>query len=170
MIILGKFGSLYGIKGWIKLFSYTENHGNIFLYKNLFILDQLNKKHYIKFYQYIYKKKFYITQINIDNNIINNLNFNLVNKNIMIQYKDIIIYKKPKEYYWYDIIKCKITNTENNNLGVVTNIITTGIHDILEVQQHNHQKKIYIPFIMQQIIKKIDLLKKIIIVHWETII
>ncbi|QJC30994.1 ribosome maturation factor RimM [Enterobacteriaceae endosymbiont of Macroplea appendiculata] len=166
MIILGKFGSFYGIKGWIKLFSYTENHDNIFLYKNIFILDQLNKKYYIKFYKYIYKKKFYITRINIVNDIVKNTSFNLVNKNILIQYKDIIIYKKPKEYYWYDIIKCTITNVDNKHLGVVTNIITTGIHDILEVKQYNHQKKIYIPFIMQQIIKKIDLFKKIIIVHW----
>ncbi|WP_367679757.1 hypothetical protein [Buchnera aphidicola] len=43
-IIIGKIGSPYGIKGFIKIFSYTEKKENIFNYLPWFIKKKNLKK------------------------------------------------------------------------------------------------------------------------------
>ena len=35
--VMGKFGAVFGIKGWLKVFSFTENPENLFTYKPWFI-------------------------------------------------------------------------------------------------------------------------------------
>ena len=36
-IVVGKFGATYGIRGWLKVFSYTDNTESIFDYAPWFI-------------------------------------------------------------------------------------------------------------------------------------
>ncbi|QJC30578.1 ribosome maturation factor RimM [Enterobacteriaceae endosymbiont of Neohaemonia nigricornis] len=158
ILIIGKFGKFYGIHKWIKLFSYTENTNDIFLYKNLFILYTNKEKYFISFQQYKKKKYFYITKL--DN--INYQYINLVNQYIYIKYNDIITYKKNNEYYWYDIIGCNIINSFNQLIGVVINIIATGSNDVMIVRLYNKKKIITIPFILKQVIIKVDLNNHII--------
>ncbi|QJC37495.1 16S rRNA processing protein RimM [Enterobacteriaceae endosymbiont of Donacia thalassina] len=166
-IILGKFGKLYGIKGWIRLFSYTQNKKSIFLYKNLFILDDIKNITFIKFNQYKNKKNFFIVQINNLNKNENTVKF--INNKIYIFKDELIKYKHKKEYYWNDIIGCYILNNNKIYLGKIINIMATKMYDILIIQPNDlkTKKKILIPFIEPNIIKNINLVKNIIKVNWN---
>ncbi|QJC38306.1 16S rRNA processing protein RimM [Enterobacteriaceae endosymbiont of Donacia marginata] len=165
-IILGKFGKIYGIKGWIRLFSYTEDKKNIFLYKKLFIINHMKDIFFIKFNKYKNKKKYFIVQIN--NLYKNQDTIKFINHKIYIFKNELIKYKKKKEYYWHDIIGCYILNNKIY-LGKVINIVTTKLYDILIIQPNNLyiKKKILIPFIEPHIIKNIDLINNIIKVNWN---
>ncbi|QJC37904.1 16S rRNA processing protein RimM [Enterobacteriaceae endosymbiont of Donacia bicoloricornis] len=166
-IILGKFGKVYGVKGWIRLFSYTENKKSIFLYKKLFIINDINNVFFINFNKYKNKKKYFIVQIN---NVFKNKDSNkFVNHHIYIFKNELIKYKKKKEYYWNDIIGCYILNNNKIYLGRVTNIVTTKLYDILIIQSNNLyiKKKIFIPFIEPNIIRDVDLINNIIKVNWS---
>lgn len=41
-IIVGKLGSTYGIRGWLKVFSYTDNAESIFDYSPWFLNQKAN--------------------------------------------------------------------------------------------------------------------------------
>ncbi|QJC28362.1 ribosome maturation factor RimM [Enterobacteriaceae endosymbiont of Plateumaris braccata] len=171
-IILGQFGSVYGIKGYIKLFSYTSNKQNIFIYKNLFIINNKSEIFPIIFKKWIFNNNCYIVKINNFNE--RNDLIKLVNNKIYILYNDLIKYKNIDEYYWNDIIGCKIININNyKNLGVVKDIISTGSNDVLIIESiimskdKKNIKKQLIPFIENQVIKNIDLIKNIIEVDWN---
>ncbi|QJC30139.1 16S rRNA processing protein RimM [Enterobacteriaceae endosymbiont of Plateumaris sericea] len=171
-IVLGKFGSVYGIKGYIKLYSYTVNKKNIFFYKNLFIINNKSKIFPIIFTKWIFNNNYYIVKINNFNN--RNDVIKLVNYKIYIFYHYLIKYKKIGEYYWNDIIGCKIININNsNNLGQVKDIISTGANDVLIIESNiiienkKNIKKQLIPFIENQVIKSINLIKHIIKVDWD---
>ncbi|QJC31826.1 16S rRNA processing protein RimM [Enterobacteriaceae endosymbiont of Donacia tomentosa] len=169
-IILGKFGRVHGIHGWIKLFSFTKRKGDIFNYKNLFILKNQKNSFLIKFSNYIIKKNNYIVKINNINN--RNKITEFVNCKIYILEAELILYKKPKEYYWYEIIGCKVININKVYLGYIIQIIETGANDVIVVKYQNLNKKIInkkilIPFIFKQVIKNIDLINKVIKVSWE---
>lgn len=94
----------------------------------------------------------------------------LTNSDIIINY-----YQLPKldnnQYYWRDLINCSVINIEGYNIGKVINLIDNGIHEILVIKNKtNHifsDKDVLIPFVNTKIIKKIDLIKKIIIVDWN---
>ncbi|QJC32645.1 ribosome maturation factor RimM [Enterobacteriaceae endosymbiont of Donacia dentata] len=167
-IILGQFGKIYGIKGWIKLFSYTEKKINIFFYKNLFVLNNEKNIFFIKFNKYICRKNYYIVQINhlSDNKDV----INFINHKIYIFKYNLIKYKNKNEYFWNDIIGCKVFNIKKIYYGVIINIIEIKIHDVIVIKSNylniNRKKNILIPFIKNKIIKNIDLINNFIEVDW----
>ncbi|QJC37085.1 16S rRNA processing protein RimM [Enterobacteriaceae endosymbiont of Donacia vulgaris] len=167
-ITLGKFGKIYGIKGWIRLFSYTQNKKNIFFYKKLFILNNIKNIFFIKVNQYIKKKKFFIVQINNINSP--NEISNFIHHKIYIFKHELVKYKNKQEYYWNDIIGCHVLNINKIYFGKIINIIETKIYDIIIIKSNNlymKNKKILIPFIKPNIIKSIDLINRIIKVNWN---
>ncbi|WMY95157.1 MAG: ribosome maturation factor RimM [Arsenophonus sp.] len=166
-IILGKLGATYGINGWMKIFSFTENIEDIFDYQPWFI-------------QW-FKGKWYPLDIkkwkNDNNNIFVKFK-NLYNKEqaslitnyeIMVDSAKFPILKK-NEYYWKDLIGCQIFNSQNYFFGYVTNLITTGANDVLVTQNLIDSFGIIerlIPFLYEKVIKKVDIVTKVIQVDWD---
>ncbi|VFP78242.1 Ribosome maturation factor RimM [Buchnera aphidicola (Cinara cuneomaculata)] len=161
MIIIGKIGHPYGILGWIHVISFTEIKKNIFNYFP-WILERsclkIHKKDIL-----IYRK--YMDHFLIKLNYINNRNqaYEFSKRNISIQLQKLPILKN-QEYYWYHILYCTVFNLKNEKLGLVTNILENKIYNTLKIFNSKKNKNIYIPFVQPDIIKKIDIEKKIIIV------
>lgn len=168
LIIIGKFSIPYGIKGWIKLISFSEKKENIFFYKPLYIKNNtIIKKISIKNWE----KKCNIFIVKIKN-------FDSRNEVDILKKKEILIKNEslPKlknEYYWNDIINCKVLNKKNKYLGVVKKILETGSNDVLIIQKNIYNKsniqnqEKMIPFIYKKIIKNVDTVNKIIMVDWN---
>ncbi|WP_343182404.1 ribosome maturation factor RimM [Buchnera aphidicola] len=161
-IIIGKFGSAYGILGWINIISYTERKKNIFQYNPWFIqINNLWKKYFIE----SYKKN--ISKIKVKLKNINNRTEAKKLTNCIISIKNTQLKKIPKyEYYWKDILYCQVFNIDKKYIGIVYDIIRSKINDILVIK--NFQKKnkcILIPFIEKVFIKNTDIKRKIIYIN-----
>jgi 16S rRNA processing protein RimM len=50
------------------------------------------------------------------------------------------------EYYWTDLIGMSVLNRQGESLGVVTGLIDTGPHSVLQVQQPESEERL-IPFV-----------------------
>ncbi|CAL4322423.1 Ribosome maturation factor RimM [Buchnera aphidicola (Periphyllus testudinaceus)] len=165
IIIIGKIFNLYGILGWMKMFSFTEKKEKIFQYKPLLYKNKKKIKNLKIKYWKNYKNYFLIKIKNKNNR--NDANI-LKNKEIFIYSKQL---KKVKnEYYWHEIINSKVFNINKKFLGKVREIICTPSNDILKISLKNEKNKILetlIPFIEHKVIKKICLNKKKIIVNWK---
>ncbi|WP_343183919.1 ribosome maturation factor RimM [Buchnera aphidicola (Ceratovacuna keduensis)] len=163
MLITGKIIKSYGILGWLEIVSFTENKETIFKYSPLYIY--INKKYeVIKIEKWKKNKKKILIKIFDITNRTKSQKF--VKKNIFIKNSSL-----PKlgnnEYYWKDIIKCKIFNEENIYLGKINKIIDIKTYDILVIKTNKKQikkKEILIPFIIKKYIKNVDLYKKKIII------
>lgn len=165
IIIIGKFSIPYGIKGWIKIISFTEK--KIFFYQPWYIKN--NKKiNIIDIERWEKKYNSLIVKLkNIDNRT--NVNF--------LKNKEILIHKKTlpnvnNEYYWHDIINCIVFNQKSTRIGTVKKIIATGSNDVLIIKKYCKKKfitckKIFIPFIMNQVVKDVDVINKTIVVNWN---
>ncbi|WP_343154652.1 ribosome maturation factor RimM [Buchnera aphidicola (Pseudoregma panicola)] len=163
MLIAGKIIKSYGILGWLKIISFTEKKEKIFEYSPLYIY--INKKYKVieieKWKKN--KKKILIKILNISNRTESE---KFVKKNIFIKNSSLPNLLND-EYYWKDIIKCKIFNKKNIYLGKVYKIIDTQTYDILVIKTNKKKikkKEILIPFILKKYIKNIDLYKKKIII------
>ncbi|MGP1959664.1 MAG: ribosome maturation factor RimM [Arsenophonus sp. NC-TX2-MAG3] len=166
-IALGKLGSAHGIRGWIKIFSFTEYTEDIFGYQPWFI-------HYSGQWQQLelecwkhHNQDFIIKIKHIDDRISANL---MTNCEIIADSVQLPILE-GNEYYWKDLIGCQVITTKGYNLGYVKNLIETGSNDILVIKINLKDpfsiKERLIPFLDEQVIKNVDLLTKTIKVDWD---
>ncbi|MFP3029531.1 MAG: ribosome maturation factor RimM [Arsenophonus sp.] len=167
-IALGKLGSAYGIRGWLRIFSFTEYTEDIFKYQPWFIQragqwwQQLELEGWKHHNQDIIIKIKHIDDRNA--------------ANLMTNYKIIIDSEQlpeleDNEYYWKDLIGCQVITTKGYSFGYVQNLMETGSNDVLIIKANLKDafdiKERLIPFLDEQIIKNIDLTSKTIEVDWD---
>lgn len=69
----------------------------------------------------------------------------------------------PGNYYWFEIIGLEVYDEENNLLGKIGNIISTGSNDVYVV--NNEQAKEFLLPATEEFIKRIDLKENKVIIH-----
>ncbi len=69
------------------------------------------------------------------------------------------------EYYWADLLGLEVTNLAGDRLGKVTELISTGAHDVLCLSDEEGCRRL-LPFV-EPVIREVDLDARRIRVEWE---
>lgn len=178
-VLLGKVVGHWGIKGWLKVFSYTRPRQDIGNYDRWLLVpsSNSNKKrpaHARK------TDKVKATSVVIKNcrvqaqNIVANLegvNYRdeaekLFEQEIYVEKSQLKPLKKG-EFYWSDMIGCTVTNTDGDVLGVVESMLETGANDVLIV--HNNEGEELVEHLLpysKDIVLEMDAQEKTMLVDW----
>lgn len=72
------------------------------------------------------------------------------------------------EYYWLDLVGCKVVSEQEIDLGDVVDLMSTGAHDILRVRTPPPDKvrERLIPFV-NAYVRSVDIAAKRIVVNWD---
>lgn len=160
-IIIGKFGSTYGVHGWIKIRAYTEFGASILEYTPWYINRQKNLWSTITVESGRVHGNGIIAKIaGIETPEQARL---LTGISIAITRSQLPVLKE-NEYYWSDLIGLTVINKNGEILGKVMNLMETGSNDVLIVKG---EKEHAIPYLMGKVIMNIDLKKQEIHVDWE---
>ena len=158
VVVVGKVGKTYGVKGWLKIHSFTDPASNILNYKDwLITLDhqwQTINLEAVKQHGTAIIAKF--TDCDTPE-----IARRYTNHEIAI-YRSEFPELEAEEYYWADLIGLTVIDETGTELGIVTDIMATGSNDILIVKGKKHH---FIPYIQKDFICKIDLANKQIHVH-----
>ena len=164
---VGKLGSTYGIRGWLRIYSSTEQAESIFDYQPWFLkikgqwqpTELENWRHHN--HELIVKLK------GVDDREAAQI---LANVEIGV---DLSVFPTLAEgdYYWHDLIGCAVVNLEGYAMGTVTEMMETGSNDVLVVKANvkdafGKQERL-IPFLYEQVVKRVDLATKTITVDWD---
>lgn len=160
LVIVGRVGTSYGVKGWVKIQSYTEPVENLLDYQPWLI----KIKNEWQTVNYEDAKKH-------GNGLIAKLpNFEtpeavkkLANAEIAVIQEQLPTLAE-NDYYWKDLPGLTVVNLEGKTLGIVDHLLATGANDVVVVKG---TKEYLIPFLLPQFIKEIDLTKKMMIVDWD---
>lgn len=163
-VLVGTIGKPYGIKGWVKINSYTEPDGNIIDYRPWY-LEAPNKSSSPPILIEIIDCRFHGQQILA-------LLANCATPESACLYTNYKIYVDrqkffpltEREYYWADLEGLKVYTCENIYLGIISAIFATGANDVLVITD---KKRYLIPFLLDHTIKSIDLENKTMIVDWD---
>ena len=68
------------------------------------------------------------------------------------------------EYYWKDLIGLEVESLESEPLGTVESMMETGANDVMVL--HGDRQRL-IPFVLDEIVREIDLPNKRIVVDWK---
>jgi len=158
-IVIGKFGKVFGVHGWLKIHSLAEPKEKILEFspwlieKNSQWQEIVIEAHKIQHQNIIVKLK------NLDDLETAKLYTNL---NIFID-RSLLPKLSPNEYYWEDLIGLKVINQENQELGIVDHLFNNGANDVIVIKG---AKEYLIPYI-KNIILNVDLKNKNIKVNWD---
>mgnify|MGYP001429266937 FL=1 len=164
-VFVGKVSSPHGIKGWLKVVSYTDPIENILSYKEWFIINEGgSKKTFSIEDSRIQGKKIIVKLDGIeDRDGAEDLN----NKEILVSRIDL---PKLEEntFYWNDLLDLSVLDQKGKQIGKVDSLFETGSNDVLVIVNEN-KERFLVPFIMEEVIRKVDLVKEFISIDWPEI-
>jgi len=158
---VGKISGVFGIKGWIKVFSFTGHREDILKYSP-WLLKKNNSVKTVEVIVGQLQSKGVVAQLKGVND--RNEAEALIGWDIFIDYAKLPP-AKHGEYYWSDLIGLQVENTEGILLGVIDSLLETGANDVIIVQGEARQHAI--PFIREQIILEVDLTARKMRVDWD---
>ncbi len=161
-LVVGKISGLFGIKGWLKVYSFTEPRENILAYSPWCLKkgDTLKQMNVVA--GHLQGKAVVAKLDGIDDR---DVAATLNGYEILI---DANILPEPEagEYYWRDLIGLAVETEQGVSLGKVDYLLETGANDVLVVKSAD--KEHLIPFVQGLFVKQIDLQTQKMIVDWDS--
>ena len=161
-IILGKISGVFGVKGWVKVYSHTEPREGIVNYSPWYI-KQRDGWQPIKVKNGKKQAKTVIAQLENIND--RNQAETLIGLEIAVKPEQLPSLPEG-EYYWADLENLQVNTIEGVEVGQVDYVFATGANDVLMVKKQDGTECL-IPFIMDDVIKSVDLTTSLIIVDWD---
>jgi len=159
-INVGKISGVFGIKGWVKVFSFTDPRENILTYSP-WLLKKGDETKTVNVVDGQLQGKTIVAQLaGIDDR---DQAASLMGWDIFIT-QDQLPKAAKGEYYWSDLIGLNVETIDGVRLGVVDSLLETGANDVIIVQGERER---VVPFLQGRTIIKVDLDAGKIIVDWD---
>lgn len=159
-IVLGRVTGLFGVKGWVKVFSDTDPREGIVKYSP-WLLKQGGDWRSIKVEAGQRQGKTVVAKLAGIND--RDAAAALIGAEIAVP-RDRLPPAAPGEVYWADLEGLAVRTESGIELGMVSHLIETGANDVLVVKGDRER---LIPFVREQVIRNIDLDQGVLIVDWD---
>ena len=159
-VVLGRINGLFGVRGWVKVFSHTEPRDNILSYNPLLVYYQ-GRWQPFKLLNGRPQGKGIVMQLEgFDDR---DLAAELIGSDIAISH-DQLPQLGNDEYYWTDMVGCKVVTVDGVELGELKSLFETGSNDVMVVKEKRER---LIPFLQPDVVKRVDLSERLIEVDWD---
>ena len=160
-ILVGKISNPHGIKGWVKVISFTDPIENILSYKKWTLSDNETEKTC-----YLEDSRIQGNKIVIKLEGVNDRDDADLLKNLQIKVNRFDLPKLDENsYYWGDLIDFNVIDIKGKHVGKVDSLFSTGSNDVLVIIDEA-KERLLVPFIMEEVIKCVDLAKELISIDW----
>jgi len=161
-IPVGKISGAFGVKGWMKIYSFTEPRKNILSYSPLYMA---RKGQWVELQVsggHMQGKGVVMGLVNVTDR---DQVLELIGSELAIK-KEQLKPTAKDEFYWSQLVGLTVVNLQDEQLGQVEQLLETGAHDVLVVQDKEHKTERLIPFVLGEIVELVDLDNSIIRVDW----
>lgn len=177
-IILGRITGVYGVQGWLKVFSYTDPMESIIDYSPWYIrAPNRSKSPWTEVKLSAGKRHAKTVIIKLDNCNDRDQAMTYIGSEIAIEPQQLEQLKEKNQYYWRDLIGLRVVNQQNIELGLVKTLMETGANDVLVVVAEKEASEKegaktesierLIPWTMHNAIIAVDLEQGVIEVDWD---
>ncbi|MEQ1621796.1 MAG: ribosome maturation factor RimM [Methylococcales bacterium] len=160
LINVGKISGVFGVKGWVKVFSFTEPRDNIISYSP-WLLKKGSEEKSIAVVDGQLQGKTVVAQL--DGIADRDHAANLMGWEVFIKAEQL---PEPSddEYYWSQLVGLNVETTGGVQLGIIDGLMETGANDVILIKGDRERA---IPFLLDQTIVTIDLSAGKMIVDWD---
>jgi 16S rRNA processing protein RimM len=160
VVRLGEVSGVHGVRGWIKLLSFTDPRTNIFDYPN-WLLDLAAGQRSFALEAGTESGRRLIAKLaGIDDR---DAAESLVGAPISVP-RAALPACAPGEYYWADLVGLAVESPRGLRLGSVERLIATGANDVLVLAGDGERM---IPFIQGEVVLEVDIDNGRIVVDWD---
>ena len=159
LICVGHILGAQGLKGWVRVFSNTSPRENIVSYGPWYV-EQGNEIEVMSVTGRLQGKNVVARLEGIDD------------RTRADELTGCRIFIKPEqlprldagEYYWSDLVGLSVETLEGDPLGEVASMMETGADDVMVLKGERER---LIPFVMDQIVREVDLVNRRLVVDWS---
>lgn len=159
-IILGKIVGVHGIKGLVKLFSYTSPREGILKYTTIYL--RLNQK-WVKSQLFSGSVRGKHVTAHISHIATREEGLAMKDVEIAINQSQLDCLK-TNEHYWRDLEGLTVITTTAINLGQIQWLFDVGSNDVMVVKG---EKEHFLPWVMGDVVQSVDMTLKQVIVAWD---
>lgn len=170
-VTVGRIRTAFGVKGWLKLESFTEPASNILQYRD-WRLCQGSRVTPIEIDEVDARNDQILVLVKgVDNR---ESAQQLANSQVQVP-KSELPELGEKDYYWHQLEGLEVYQVDGNEsvkIGRVKSLLETGANDVLVVQRERHSgnesepPEILIPYLPELVVKDVDLEQGRILVDW----
>jgi 16S rRNA processing protein RimM len=164
-VVLGHVSGLFGVKGWIKVYSYTRPAANLIGYED-WLIGRQDAWRPFRVIDAREQGKTLIAQIapGAESPLADrDAAAALIDFEIAVE-RDQLPEPEPGEYYWFDLVGLDVVNRDGTELGRVKAMMETGANDVLVLQGDRER---LVPFVVGEIIDEVDLEAGRIVADWD---
>ncbi len=158
LIRLGEVSGVYGIKGWVKVYSFTEPRMSILSYRPWF-LGEDGRKVEIEDGR-PHGKGLIVKLPGVDSP---EQARSLIGQSISVNRSQLPEAEDDK-YYWADLIGLEVRTTAGERLGRISKMLETGAHDVMVITGDAEH---LVPFVVGHFVTNVDLEQGRLEVDWE---
>jgi 16S rRNA processing protein RimM len=159
IVVVGRVSAVHGVRGWLKIRSYTEPRDNIAHFPT-WILCRNGREQRIE-----------VESVRGQGNAMLAKLSGLDAREEAAQWvgADVAVERSqlprcaPGEYYWVDLEGLEVRTPQGEVLGTVDHLLATGSNDVLVLSGGER----LIPFVMGDVIRSVDLEKGLIVADWS---
>ena len=160
-IVVGRITGLYGVRGWLKVFSHTQPRENILTYPTWYLQ---NPQGWVASELETGRMQGKGVVAKLKGCDDRDTAATLMGSTIAIR-REQLPQAAPGEYYWSDLVGLQVLTLDGIELGIVDHLMETGANDVLVVNQDGVER--LVPFVQGQFVRSVDLDEGVITVDWD---
>ena len=166
LVTMGRIGRLYGIKGWVKLISYTDPQDNILDFRHLLARIGGEWKPVEMDQSKVHGKGLIAHFVGYDDPD-DAKSLASVELAVKVEHLPDL---EPEEFYWHELTGMRVETAKGQWLGNVAKLLETGANDVLVVDPCKGSvdgRERLIPYLPERVVLKVSRKDKCITVDWE---
>lgn len=160
LVTLGRIVGLYGVAGWVRVYSWTRPPANILGYSH-WRCRRGNAWQALRLESGRPQGKGLVAKLETVDDRESAKSY--LSSDIAVG-RDELPPPAPGEFYWSDLEGLRVETTEGLALGKVDHLLETGANDVLVVRGERER---LIPFILERFVVDVDLSDGVIRVDWD---
>jgi 16S rRNA processing protein RimM len=158
-VTLGRVSGVFGVKGWLKIESYTDPPDNIGRYAGWTLRLRGDERQMVVDDARSHGNKVVAKLAGIEDR---DLAAEWIGADILVARSELPVLA-PGEFYWTDLEGLEVRTPDGTSLGIVDHLLATGGNDVLVLRG---AKERLVPFVMNDVIKRVDIERGIIEADW----
>jgi 16S rRNA processing protein RimM len=161
-ITVAKIGAPFGVRGWLKIQAFTEHTENVIDYQPWFVMSADNQFTVLPIEKIDFQHGRLLAKIQ---GVETPEAARSYTGKLLSVPRDKLPTLSSGEFYWSDLEGLTVINRDGRVFGKVSYLLETGANDVLVVK--GEKKQCAIPYLLERVIKRVDLAAKEIHVDWE---
>lgn len=154
-VVLGRIAGVYGIKGWVRVLSYTRVREDILRYPSWLVGTEWRRVR-------VGRRQGAGVVAQLEGIDDRDQALALVGAEIAVARSDLPALA-PGEFYWADLIGLEVVTTQGVALGRVRRLFETGANDVLVIEGERER---LLPY-LKDVVKDVDLARGRMTVEWD---